>query len=199
MLLVVMDDGTIYTTYSATGSDWVVTANAGKKDPVVDPKPDPGDGGGTPDPTPGDWQWPFQYSRYVFQTGPYASLAQFGYRIHPITGVKKLHMGLDFGAGGIAGMAIPAASGGTVVEANYNGAMGNHVIIDHAGGFRTRYFHMVATPDVRAGQTVTKGQKLGNVGSTGLSTGPHLHWETFEGGQVVDPRGFMKRRGAPES
>lgn len=142
------------------------------------------------------WQWPFQYSRYVIQSDP---LAQFGWRIHPIYHTRKLHMGLDFGAGGIAGLAIPAASAGTVIESGYNGTMGNHVILSHTGNFLTRYFHMVRTPDVSTGQKVTKGQKLGNVGATGAATGAHLHWETWENGAAVNPRDFMKRRGTPES
>jgi len=143
----------------------------------------------------GTWQWPFKYSEYVLSIPE----AQYGVRVHPITGVKKMHYGLDFGAGGIAGKPIPCASDGKVVEANFNSAMGNHVIVDHPGGFRTRYFHMVTTPSVSAGQSVTKGQTLGNVGSTGLSNGPHLHWETLTNGEWNNPRDFMKARGVPES
>lgn len=147
----------------------------------------------------GAWQWPFKYSQWVILTGPIAPLAQYGMRVNPVTGVRRLHAGLDFGVGGINGKPIPAAAAGTVTEAGYNGAMGNHVIIDHGNGFVTRYFHMIATPSVVAGQKVTKGQTLGNVGSTGLSTGPHLHWETIVNGQPQNPRDFMKARGVPES
>lgn len=192
-LLIHMDDGSIFQGYKTGSTDFAV-ALVSKPAAPVDPTPDPG-----PDPTPGDWQWPFQYSRYVIQSGYYAPLAQFGWRVHPIYHTRKLHMGLDFGAAGIAGQAIPCASAGTVSAAGYNGSMGNHVIVEHAGGLRTRYFHMVKTPDVKTGQKVTKGQKLGNVGNTGASVGSHLHWETWEGGAAVDPRAFMKRRGVPES
>lgn len=143
----------------------------------------------------GTWQWPFQYSVYVLST----PLAQYGMRVNPVTGAYTMHWGLDFGGGGIAGKPIPCAADGRVVEANFNSAMGNHVVVDHPGGFRTRYFHMVSAPAVSAGQSVTKGQTLGNVGSTGNSTGAHLHWETYTNGEHNNPRDFMKARGVPES
>lgn len=149
-------------------------------------------GGGSDD---GTWQWPFKYSEYVLST----PLAQYGMRRNPATGVYTMHWGLDFGGGGIAGKPIPCAAAGKVVEAGFNSAMGNHVVVDHPGGFRTRYFHMVTTPSVSAGDNVTKGQTLGNVGSTGQSTGEHLHWETYTNGEHNNPRDFMKARGVPES
>lgn len=141
------------------------------------------------------WQWPFQYSKWVLAT----PLAQFGMRVDPANGVYRLHAGLDFGAGGINGMPIPCASAGTVAEAAYNAYQGNHVLVNHAGGFATWYFHMNAAPLVATGQTVTKGQILGHVGATGLVTGPHLHWETHVNGTPINPRDFMKQRGVPES
>lgn len=195
-IIVHMDDNTRFYGAAMPGQGWIINGGASAV-----PDPDPGDGGGgTPTPGDGKWQWPFQYSKYVFTSGPIAPLTQFGMRKNPVTGVYRLHAGLDFGAGGIAGMAIPAACAGTVVESAYNAGMGNHVWINHDGGFQTRYFHMVRTPDVKAGDKVTRGQKLGNVGSTGNSTGPHLHWETHTTpGTPVNPRDFMKARGVPES
>lgn len=141
------------------------------------------------------WQWPFQYSVWVTSD----PLAQFGERIDPYTHLPEFHEGLDFGAAGINGKPIPVAAAGTVVEANYNSAQGNHVKVSHAGGFDTWYFHMIALPPVVAGQVLTKGEIIGNVGMTGQATGPHLHWETHVNGTPINPRQFMKDRGVPES
>lgn len=141
------------------------------------------------------WAWPFKYSEWVIQSDP---LAQYGYRINPVTGVRALHQGLDFGAGGIAGKPIPAAAAGTVTVAGYTDTMGNNVAINHGNNFVTRYFHMVAAPAVSVGQRVSLGTILGNVGSTGNSTGAHLHWETRVNGNSMNPRDFMRQRGYPE-
>lgn len=197
-LAIVADDGTKHLGYPTGLGSWVYTPISLSADTGT---PDPGNGGGDSTPSTGSglWQWPFQYSKYVFTTGPIAPLTQYGMRVNPVSGKYIMHWGLDFGKGGIAGMPIPAAAAGTVTESTYNAAMGNHVILSHDGGFITRYFHMVRTPDVKLGQKVTKGQTLGNVGSTGNATGPHLHWETYEKGVHVNPRDFMKHRGVPET
>ncbi|QXG07744.1 hypothetical protein QEJ61_gp12 [Curtobacterium phage Pize] len=169
------------------------------KAPTPDPEPNPGNGGGgggtTPPKDDGTWMWPFQYSRYVLAIPE----AQFGPRVHPIYGTVRNHLGLDFGGGGINGQAIPCAAAGTVINAGYNGAMGNNVWVQHPGGVVTKYFHMVTTPPVRVGQAVKKGQTLGNVDTTGASTGAHLHWETHVNGTPVNPRDFMKSVGMPET
>lgn len=110
----------------------------------------------------------------------------FGLRIHPIFGDKKFHYGVDISAA--SGATIVAADSGTVVTAVYSSSYGNYVVISHGGGNSTLYAHM-SSMAVSAGQTVTKGQTIGYVGSTGWSTGPHCHFEIKVGGTLVDPMG----------
>jgi murein DD-endopeptidase MepM/ murein hydrolase activator NlpD len=195
----VVDDGRRIRTYPTAGNYWQLYDAYDIDDVVPDPG-DPGNPGTTPTPDPGNptnpdgWQWPFQYSRYVLDD----PRAQYGMRINPVTGLERLHAGLDFGGGGIDGLPIPCASKGTVSAKGLD-ARGNYLIVDHAGGFQTHYFHMVSESPLSVGAAVTKGQALGNVGSTGQSTGPHLHWETHDGGESFNPRDFMRARGVPES
>jgi murein DD-endopeptidase MepM/ murein hydrolase activator NlpD len=108
----------------------------------------------------------------------------FGYRRHPILGYRKMHVGIDFGAP--HGAPIYAATDGVVVMAGRAGGCGNAVKINHGGNMATRYCHMsrVATSN---GQRVRQGQIIGYVGSTGLSTGPHLHYELYKNGSIVNP------------
>jgi murein DD-endopeptidase MepM/ murein hydrolase activator NlpD len=108
----------------------------------------------------------------------------YGYRVHPITGVWRLHSGIDFGAPW--GRPIVACRGGTVVRASWYGGYGNATIIDHGGGMQTLYGHQSAFA-VGVGSHVDAGQHIGNVGSTGDSTGPHLHFEVYINGRTVDP------------
>ena len=108
----------------------------------------------------------------------------FGYRYHPIQHRRKLHTGIDFGVH--SGMAIHAAGGGTVIMAAYSRGYGNCVIIDHGGGVTTLYGHCSSLA-VSEGQSVTKGQLIAYSGSTGMSTGPHLHWEVRHNGVPVHP------------
>jgi murein DD-endopeptidase MepM/ murein hydrolase activator NlpD len=113
----------------------------------------------------------------------------YGYRVHPITGVWRLHTGIDFGAP--SGRHIYACRGGTVVRANWYGGYGNAIVIDHGGGMQTLYAHQSGFA-VGAGARVTAGQHIGFVGSTGNSTGPHLHFEVYIHGRTVDPaRGYL--------
>ena len=108
----------------------------------------------------------------------------FGYRIHPILRFARMHRGIDFGAG--FGSPIAAAADGQVAAAGWAGGYGRQVRIAHAGGVGTSYSHMsqiVAEP----GSFVRQGQLIGYVGSSGLSTGPHLHYEVTRGGQPVNP------------
>ena len=108
-------------------------------------------------------------------------------RKNPVTGIWKRHTGTDIGAAYAA--AIVAANAGTVTLAGWNSGFGNCVIIDHGGGKATLYAHM-SSYSVSTGQTVSKGQRIGSVGSTGNSTGPHLHVEIHENGSsvcVTDP------------
>ena len=112
----------------------------------------------------------------------------FGWRIHPILGTRRFHTGIDIGVG--YGTAIRAADSGKVIYAAGNGGYGNCTIVDHGGGISTLYAHQ-ASIAVGYGATVSRGQVIGYVGSTGLSTGPHLHFEVRSGGQPVDPLGYL--------
>ena len=108
----------------------------------------------------------------------------FGMRRHPILGYSRLHAGIDFGAA--YGSPIYAVSDGTVSFAGWHGGHGTYVKLEHGGGFGTGYGHMSRIA-VGPGSHVRAGQVIGYVGSTGLSTGPHLHYELYRGGVPVDP------------
>ncbi len=110
--------------------------------------------------------------------------SRYGMRRHPILGYKRMHRGLDFKAG--YGQPIYAVTDGTVQRAGRNGGHGNYVRLNHGGGLATGYSHMSRIA-VSAGQKVRRGQVIGYVGSTGLSTGPHLHYEMYRNGKNVDP------------
>lgn len=110
----------------------------------------------------------------------------FGMRRHPILGYSRLHAGVDFGAAW--GSPIVAVASGVVSFAGRHGGHGNYVRLDH-GGFGTGYGHMSRIA-VGPGTKVQAGQVIGYVGSTGLSTGPHLHYEVYLGGRTVNPLGF---------
>jgi murein DD-endopeptidase MepM/ murein hydrolase activator NlpD len=108
----------------------------------------------------------------------------FGLRNDPLTGSPQFHKGVDIAAA--AGTPFRAASDGTVVFAGMLNGYGNTVIVDHGGGGRTLYGH-ASQILVKAGEDVKTEQPLGLIGSTGRSTGPHLHFETISRGQVLDP------------
>lgn len=112
----------------------------------------------------------------------------YGWRLHPVLGYEKLHTGMDIGAG--YGATIIAAESGTVITATYNSAYGNYVVIDHGGGVCTLYAHQ-SSMAVSVGQYVLAGDTIGYVGSTGYSTGPHLHFEVIINGATVDPLGYI--------
>ncbi|MTJ47382.1 murein hydrolase activator EnvC [Dolichospermum sp. UHCC 0259] len=112
----------------------------------------------------------------------------FGWRIHPILGYRRFHAGLDFAAG--YGSIIRAADSGTVIFAGWYGGYGKAVIISHSQGITTLYGH-TSELYVSEGQTVQKGQAIAAVGSTGLSTGPHLHFEVRRDGTPVDPANYL--------
>ena len=114
----------------------------------------------------------------------------FGYRIHPILKKKKMHTGVDLGAE--YGTSIVAASDGTVMLADWNGGYGKTVIVDHGSGKSTLYGH-ASRILVAEGQEVKAGQKIAEVGSTGMSTGPHLHFEVREHGSPVDPLKYISK------
>ena len=112
----------------------------------------------------------------------------FGFRIDPITGRSALHTGLDFPAD--TGTPILAAAGGMVVVQEYHPAYGNMVEVDHGNELITRYAH-ASQVFVKKGDIVKRGQKIADVGSTGRSTGPHLHFEVWVSGVPQDPQRFL--------
>lgn len=112
----------------------------------------------------------------------------FGYRIHPIYGIAKMHNGLDFTAP--QGTPIYATGDGTVTTAGVGTGTGNEVIINHGYGYETVYMHMVRIKATN-GQRVKRGEVIGWVGSTGASTGPHCHYEVHINGTPVDPVYFF--------
>lgn len=123
-------------------------------------------------------------------------LSGFGIRIHPVHKVKKFHRGIDFTAP--RGTAIQATGNGTVIVArNQRTGFGKHVKIDHGYGYVTVYAHM-SELKVKQGEKVKKGQIIGLVGSTGLSTAPHCHYEVHYNGKAVDPIDFCLDGLTPE-
>lgn len=128
----------------------------------------------------GTMQWPIY--------GHYTITSNYGMRTHPITGVYKLHTGVDISA--TIGSDFTAIADGIVVKAEYNGAYGNMVIIDHGGGVQTLYAHgsqIIA----QVGQEVKAGDIVLKVGSTGYSTGPHAHFEVRINGSPVNPLDYV--------
>lgn len=114
---------------------------------------------------------------------------EYGNRIHPILGTQQFHNGLDMAAPG--GSAILAAYDGTVVAAAYSNSMGNYIMIDHGDSLYTIYMHASALY-VSKGQEVSKGQKIAAVGSTGRSTGNHLHFSVRLNGSYVSPWNYLR-------
>ena len=136
-------------------------------------------GGGTVTGT-GSFTWPCPSCTYI--------TSRVGYRWHPVSGQWKYHSGLDIGAA--YGASIVAADGGTVTIAGVNGGYGNCVMIDHGNGYYTLYGHMSSIA-VSVGQSVSQGATIGYVGSTGVSTGPHLHFEIRQGKTILDPENWF--------
>lgn len=135
--------------------------------------------GGTVPPSTGGFIFPLDRSGYAYMTSPY------GYRVHPISGVYKLHNGADLAA--YQGTKIYASRSGVVTTAAYNaGGYGNYVVINHGDGYSTLYGHMTHYC-VSAGQYVSQGEVIGYVGSTGNSTGPHLHFTVYYNGNTINP------------
>ncbi len=122
------------------------------------------------------WIWPCPGSRRI--------TSEYGWRMHPTLGYNKFHNGIDVGAP--TGTPIVAANSGTVIAAAYNSTMGNYVMIDHGSGVITIYMHCSAL-NTSAGSTVSSGQTIAYVGSTGRSTGPHLHFGVRVNGEYVSP------------
>jgi murein DD-endopeptidase MepM/ murein hydrolase activator NlpD len=120
--------------------------------------------------------------------------SSFGFRRHPIAGYRKMHQGMDFAAS--TGTPVIAPADGVVVEARRWGGYGNWLRIRHANGLESGYGHLSRYGSgIRAGQRVTQGQVVAFVGSTGASTGPHLHYEIWRNGQRINPAGIKTSEG----
>ena len=119
----------------------------------------------------------------------------FGYRQDPFTLSPSFHSGLDIAAP--LDTAVYATADGTVSEAGYGSANGNYIVIRHGNGIQTKYLHLNKIL-VKPGKKVKKGQKIGLVGSTGRSTGPHLHYEVIKNGKTVDPETYIFSAGRGE-
>ena len=131
--------------------------------------------------TGGPFLWPSNTTRTV--TSPY------GYRIHPVTGKSRFHAGIDIGAA--YGTSILAANDGVVIVSGYNsGGYGNYVVINHGGGYTTLYAH-ASSLLVSVGQKVSRGQLIATCGSTGMSTGPHIHFEVQYNGRTTNPMQYF--------
>ncbi len=127
----------------------------------------------------GQWQWPL----------PGGSISsESGWRVHPILGYVRCHTGVDITAP--SGTPITAAANGVVISAGNGGAFGTYTVISHGGNLTSSYAHQSGLA-VAAGQTVRRGQVIGFVGSTGWSTGPHLHFEARIAGLPWNPRGWL--------
>jgi len=128
--------------------------------------------------------------RFTWPTPGYTRItSDYGWRIHPILKKRKLHTGVDIAAP--SGTSVLAGDKGTVIYAGSLGAYGNTVVVDHGGGISSMYCHL-SSIQAREGQGVAKGQKVGRVGSTGWSTGPHLHFEVRVSGDPVSPWKYLK-------
>ena len=120
--------------------------------------------------------------KYKLLTSPY------GWRTHPVYGDRRFHSGVDLA--GSEGTPIYAARSGTVTTATYNGTCGYYVTINHGDGYSSSYLHMTGYT-VKVGQKVSRGQVIGYMGSTGVSTGPHLHFSIYYNGSTVNPAKYI--------
>ncbi|HHY83449.1 MAG TPA: peptidoglycan DD-metalloendopeptidase family protein [Clostridiales bacterium] len=128
---------------------------------------------------------------YVWPAPGYTHITSpFGYRVHPITKQYKMHKGIDISGSDISNKPAVAAADGTVILSQYYGTYGYCVIIDHGGGISTLYAHGWSTT-VSAGQKVKRGDTVLKIGSTGSSTGPHLHFEVRKNGEPVNPLNYV--------
>lgn len=120
--------------------------------------------------------------------------SNYGVRVHPLSGFRKMHQGTDYAA--VTGTPVIAPADGVVVEARRWGGYGNWLRIRHANGLETGYGHLSRYGSgIRAGQRVSQGQVVAYVGTTGASTGPHLHYEIWRGGQRINPSGIRTSEG----
>jgi murein DD-endopeptidase MepM/ murein hydrolase activator NlpD len=169
--------------------DAAIRAILASAPPVSDPPPGGGGGGGGGGDGGGGSGGgaPTGTGRFLRPVGG-SITSGFGYRSDPVTGGSAFHAGIDFGVG--CGTPIRAAGNGTVLSAGWQGGYGNATILNHGGGLATLYGHQSAFA-VGAGQAVAAGDVIGYVGSTGKSTGCHLHFEVRENGNPVNPLGYL--------
>ena len=127
---------------------------------------------------------------FIWPTSGYIT-SSYGYRRWPFGGgnVRQFHSGIDIGAP--TGAPVRAAMAGRVSSVGWDNVLGNYVVVSHHSGYRTMYGHM-STVRVKSGAYVGTGERIGDVGSTGLSTGPHLHFTVYKNGVTVNPRNLMK-------
>jgi murein DD-endopeptidase MepM/ murein hydrolase activator NlpD len=128
----------------------------------------------------GSWKVPCKYKRVS---------SAYGWRIHPVYGYKKFHYGVDLAAS--SGTPIVASRSGKVTTAKYSSSAGYYVTLDHGDGFSSQYMHMTHYI-VKNGQQVQASEVIGYVGSTGASTGPHLHFSILYKGSHVNPANYIK-------
>lgn len=146
-----------------------------------------GSGGGSAPTGSGELSWPIPGAGIVGGVGP---------RVHPVYGYASCHTGVDISAG--MGTPIQAAASGTVVSTDSGGPYGNHTLVSHGNGISTMYAHQSSFA-VSPGQSVSAGQVIGYVGSTGYSTGPHLHFEVHVGSTPYNPLGWFGGSRSPVS
>lgn len=156
--------------------EWLATSVA----PSTSSKPSGGSAGTSNIVSGAKWLVPCTYTKY---TSP------FGYRVHPIYGGWRFHYGVDLA--GVKGSPIVATRSGVVTDATYGKSSGYYVTIDHGDGFSSQYLHMTHYI-VKVGQTVNAGQTIGYMGSTGASTGTHLHFSVLYKGSHVNPANYIK-------
>lgn len=136
--------------------------------------------------SPGGWMWPVPYSN-SYISSPY------GYRTDPISGAYKFHSGIDITMAGAMGKNLIAVKSGTVIRTVYsNSGYGNYVMIDHGGGYVSLYAHCKSL-NVSNGQRVSQGQVIAYIGSTGYSTGAHVHFEIRKDGEKVNPSNYVSK------
>ena len=178
----VQNKSNVESEYNAGVADALAKAQAAAAAYAAAHPPSSGGGGGTPSP-----------SGWVRPAGGHIT-SNYGMRVNPVDGGTRLHAGTDLGAG--CNSPIYAAHSGTIAFAGWSGGYGNFILMNNGDGVYTGYGHIVNGGTlVSAGEQVAAGQQIARVGSTGNSTGCHLHFETRPGGKAVDPVGFMRDRG----
>lgn len=124
----------------------------------------------------------------IWPTNSTRITSNFGYRRDPFTRRLSYHSGIDLG--GRTGDPVYVTADGKVINSSYNRTLGHHIMVDHGNGLRTVYAHL-SKRLVKVGDTVDKGEEIGKLGSTGRSTGPHLHYEVYKNGVAVNPKNYL--------